>query len=430
MAEGLLFNMIDKLIGKLGSTVVEGWNMRDDLQKLVENMSEIKAVVLDAEEQQGTNNHQVQLWLENLKDALDDADDVLDDFNTEDLRRQVMTSNKKAKKFCIFFSSSNQLLFSYKMVQKIKELSKRIEALNIDKRSFNFTNRTPEQRVLRQRETHSFIREEEVIGRDKEKKELIELLFNTGNNLKENVSVISIIGIGGLGKTALAQLVYGDKEVQQHFELKKWVCVSDDFDVKGIASKIIESKTSVEIDKVQSILREKVEGIRYLLVLDDNWNEDRDLWLQLMTLLKDGTEGSKIIITARSEKVAKASGPSSIFNLKGLDEKESWRLYSQLTFENFRELENEELVSIGKEIVKKCSGVPLAIRSIGSLMYSMPKKDWSTFKNKDLMKIDEQGDNKILQLIKLSYDHLPFHLKKCFAFCSLFPKDYLIPKQH
>jgi len=428
MAEGLLFNMIEKLIGKLGTTVVEGWNMRDDLDKLVDNMSEIKAVVLDAEEQQGTNNNQVQLWLEKLKDALDDADDLLDDFNTEDLRRQVMTSNKKAKKVRIFFSSSNQLLFSYKMVQKIKELSKIIEALNVGKRIFNFTNRTPEQRVLKQRETHSFIREEEVIGRDAEKKELIELLFNSGNNVKDNVSVISIIGIGGLGKTALAQLVYNEKEVQQHFELKKWVCVSDDFDVKGIAAKIIESQTNVEMDKLQLELRKKIEGRRYLLVLDDNWNEDRDLWLQLMTLLKDGAEGSKIIITARSEKVAKASGSSSIFNLKGLDEKQSWRLFSQFAFENDRELENEELVLIGKEIVKKCSGVPLAIRSIGSLMFSMQKEDWSTFKNKDLMKIDEQGDNKIFQLIKLSYDHLPFHLKKCFAFCSLFPKDYLIRK--
>jgi len=182
------------------------------------------------------------------------------------------------------------------------------------------------------------------------------------------------------------------------------------------------------MDKMQSKLREKVDGRRYLLVLDDNWNEDRDLWLQLMTLLKDGVEGSKIIITARSEKVAKASGSSSILFLKGLSEKQSSTLFSQFAFENDRELENEELVSMGKEIVEKCSGVPLAIRSIGSLMYSMQKEDWSTFKSKDLMKIDEQGDNKIFQLIKLSYDHLPFHLKKCFAFCSLTPKNRIIPK--
>ncbi|WJX92711.1 hypothetical protein P8452_74315 [Trifolium repens] len=105
MAEGLLFNMIEKLIGKLGSMAVESWNMRDDLEKLVENMSAIKAVVLDAEEQQSTNNHQVQLWLEKLKEALDDADDLLDDFNTEELRRQVMTNHKKAKKNFSFYKS-------------------------------------------------------------------------------------------------------------------------------------------------------------------------------------------------------------------------------------------------------------------------------------------------------------------------------------
>ncbi|KAK2432949.1 putative disease resistance protein RGA1 [Trifolium repens] len=402
--------------------------MRGDLEKLVENMSEIKAVVLDAEEQQSTNNLQVQLWLEKLKDALDDADDLLDDFNTEELRRQVMTNHKKAKKVRIFFSSSNQLLFSFKMVGKIKELGKRIETLNVDKRMFNFTNRTPEQRVLKQRETHSFVRAEEVIGREEEKKELLELLFETSIDAKENVSVISIIGVGGLGKTTLAQLVYGDKGVQKHFELKKWVCVSDDFDVKGIAAKIIESKNpNVEMDNVQLELRKKIEGKRYLLVLDDIWNEDRDLWLQLMTLLKDGAKGSRMIITTRSEKVAKISGSSSIFFLKGLDEKQSWKLFSQLAFENEKEIENENLVSTGKEIVKKCSGVPLAIRIIGSLMFTM--EDWSTFKNTDLVKIDEQGGNKIFQLIKLSYDHLPIHLKKCFSFCSLFPKDFLIEKK-
>ncbi|CAJ2655426.1 unnamed protein product [Trifolium pratense] len=354
MADVLLFHAIDKLIGKLGSMVAESWNMRHDLEKLVENMSEIKAVVLDAEEQQSINNHQVQLWLEKLKDALHDADDLLGDFHTEELRRQVMTTNhKKAKKVRIFFSSSNQLLFSFKMVGKIKELGKIIEALNVGKRIFNFTNHTPEQRVFKQRETHSFVREEEVIGREEEKKQLLEWLFDTSINVKENVSVVSIIGVGGLGKTTLAQLVYNNKEVQQHFELMKWVCVSDDFDVKGIAAKIIESNTKVEMDKVQLELRKKVEGKRYLLVLDDIWNEDRDHWLQLITLLKDGAKGSKIIITARIKKVAEISGSSSIFFLKGLDEKQSWRLFSQLAFEKEKELENENLVSIGKEIVKK-----------------------------------------------------------------------------
>ncbi|RDX97445.1 putative disease resistance protein RGA1, partial [Mucuna pruriens] len=429
MAEGLLFNIIERLISKLGHLVVENWRMRDDLERLVENMSDIKAVVLDAEEQQGTN-HQLQVWLDKLKDALDDADNLLDDFSTEDKKRQVMTKDKKAKKVRIFFSSSNPLLFTFKMTKRVKDIGKRLEVLNVDRRRFSLTNCNLEQRVVKQRETHSFIREEYVIGREREKNHLVGLLLNTNRDMEENVSVISIVGIGGLGKTALAQLLYNDVAVQLHFELKMWVCVSNDFDVKTIANKIIESKSNDEMDRVQQELRKKIEGKRYLLVLDDIWNEDREHWLQLMTLLMDGAQGSKIIITTRSEKVAKITSISSPFFLKSLDEEQAWKLFSQLAFENGKEPENRKLVSIGKQIVKKCSGVPLAIRSVGSLMYSMEtENDWLNFKDKDLVKIDEQGGNVVFELIKLSYDHLPFHLKKCFAFCSLFPKDYPIYKK-
>ncbi|RDX98456.1 putative disease resistance protein RGA3, partial [Mucuna pruriens] len=242
------------------------------------------------------------------------------------------------------------------MTKRVKDIRKRLEALNVDRRCFKLTNRHLEQQVVRQRETHSFVHEEYVIGRENEKNHLLELLLNTNMDMKENVSIISIVGIGGLGKTALAQLLYNDEAVRVHFELKMWVCVSDDFDVKTIAKKIIESKTNDEMDRVQQELRKKIEGKRYLLVLDDIWNEDRELWLQLLTLLTDGAKGSKIIIITRSERVAKISGTSSPFFLKGLDEEQTWKLFSQLAFVDGKEPENQKLVSIGKDIVKKCSG--------------------------------------------------------------------------
>ncbi|KAL2326148.1 hypothetical protein Fmac_025206 [Flemingia macrophylla] len=425
MAEGFLFNIIGKLIGKLVSMVGENWRMKDDLERLIENMTDIKAVVLDAEEQESTN-HQLQVWLDRLKDALDDVDNLLDDFSTENKKRQVMT-NDCIKEVCYYFSS---LFFSFKMTKRVKDIGKRLEALNVDRGIFRLTNRNLEERVVKYRETHSFIREEDVIGREKEKNHLLELLLSTDVDMKENVSVVPIVGIGGLGKTALAQLLYNDKAIDLHFELKMWVCVSDDFDVKTIAKKILEPKTNDEMDRVQQELRKKIEGRRYLLVLDDIWNEDREHWLKLMTLLMDGAKGSKIIITTRSEKVAKISGSSSPFLLKGLDEEQAWKLFTQLAFENGKEPHNPKLASIGKDILKKCSGVPLAIRSVGSLMYSMEtENDWLNFKDKDLVKIDEEGGNTIFQLIKLSYDHLPIHLKRCFAFCSLFPKDYVIVKE-
>ncbi|RDX98458.1 Disease resistance protein RGA2, partial [Mucuna pruriens] len=396
MAEGYLLHIIEKLIYNVGSLMAANWRMRDDIQRLIENMSDIKAVVLDAEEQEGTNLL-LQVWLNKLKDALDDANNLLDDFSTEDKKREVMTKHKKAKKVHIF-SSSNPLLFTFKMTQRVKDIGKRLEALNVDKRSFKLTNRSLEQRVIHQRETHSFIREENVIGREKERKRLFELLLNNKMDQKENVSIISIVGFGGLGKTTLAQLLYNDEIT--------------------IARKITNSTINDEMDR------------RYLLVLDDIWNEDRELCLQLLTLLTDGAKGSKIIITTRSERVAKISHTSSSFFLKGLDEEQTWKLLSQLAFEDVREPENQKLVSISKDIVKKCSRIPLAIRSVGSLIYFMEtKNDWLNFKDLDLVKIDENGGNVVFELLKRNYDHLPIHLKKCFAFYSLFPKDYLIYKK-
>ncbi|KAL2326284.1 hypothetical protein Fmac_025342 [Flemingia macrophylla] len=425
MAEGVLFDIIGKLIGKLGSMVAENWRMKDDLERLTENMTDIKAVVLDAEEQQGTN-HQLQVWLDKLKDALDDADNLLDDFSTQDKKHEVMTNDCNCiKEVCLFFSS---LLFSFQMAPRVRDIGKRLEALNVDRKSFKLTSRSLEERVVKKRETHSLIRKGNVIGREKEKKDLVELLLNTDVNMKENVAIISIVGIGGLGKTALAQLLFNDEAVQGHFELKMWVCVSDVFDVKNIAKQIIQSNTN-EMERVQQELRKKIDGRKYLLVLDDIWNENRETWRGLMTLLMGGAKGSKIIVTTRSKKVAKITGTSSPFFLKGLDEEQDWKLFSESAFGNEKEPENQTLVSIGKDIVKKCSGVPLSIRTVGGLMYSMEtENDWLNFKDKDLIKIDEHGSNGILQIIKLSYDHLPMHLKRCFAFCSLFPKDCQIER--
>ncbi|WJX49273.1 hypothetical protein P8452_35730 [Trifolium repens] len=193
MAEGLLFNMIEKLIGKLGSVVVESWNMRDDLEKLVENMSEIKAVVLDAEEQlsnQQGNYHQLQLWLANLKDALEDAEDLLDEFNTEELRRQVMTNDKKAKKFRIFFSSSNQLLFSFKMAGKIQELEAK------------HTNLMEKPHLHRL--TLLWKRNSEIFGdvNDLEKDDIIlhDIVMHS------NIKVLHINGFGGVRMSGLVNL--------------------------------------------------------------------------------------------------------------------------------------------------------------------------------------------------------------------------------
>uniref|UniRef100_A0A2N9GAM0 Rx N-terminal domain-containing protein n=1 Tax=Fagus sylvatica TaxID=28930 RepID=A0A2N9GAM0_FAGSY len=437
MALAIPFGLVQKIIERLGSTAFKEigsiWGVKDELEKLKNSVSTIQAVLLDAEEQQD-KNHQVEDWLMKLRDAVYDADDLLSYFSTEELRRKVMGGDEMAKKVRTFFSSSNQLTFGHKMNGKIKVIRGRLDAIASDRNKFQFVERPSRKRVVtRERgQSISFDANEIVFGRDAEKEAITDMLLNIDEK-DQNVSFISIVGIGGLGKTTLARCVYNDERVKTYFDLKMWVCISDVFDVKTIAEKIIESATkreveNLEMEQVQITLHEKLDQKKYLLVLDDVWNQNREEWSKLKGLLIGGSKGSKVVITTRSRLVAKiTSTVSSSYFLEGLSKDESWSLFKQMAFEKGQVTIDSKLEEIGMGILEKCCGVPLAIKTIGSLLYSEETEDWSKFKDQELTNVTEEEYN-ILPILKLSYDNLPPHLKCCFAYCSLFPKDFEIPK--
>ena len=213
-----------------------------------------------------------------------------------------------------------------------------------------------------------------------------------------------------------------------------WVCVSDAFELKIIVEKIIASATGkkpedLHIDQLQKLLHENIDKRKYLLVLDDVWNESLNKWDELKCLLMGGAKGSKIVITTRVQLVAEITSPVSIYTLKGLSEDESWSLFEQIAFRKGQETNIPRLIEIGKEILVRCQGVPLAIKSIGSVLcLEKTESKWSRVKDNVLTNILQPGDD-IFPILKLSYDHLPSHLKSCFAYCSVFPKDYEIEKE-
>ena len=156
------------------------------------------------------------------------------------------------------------------------------------------------------------------------------------------------------------------------------------------------------------------------------WNEDIDKWLLLKNLLMGGARGSRIVVTTRSIKVADIMGTTPPHELKGLDPEKAWSLFTKMAFKGGKEPENQGIIDRGKEIVGKCIGVPLAIRTIGGLLYGKTSEvEWQSFLDDGLSKLTQQ-DNKISLTLKLSYDHLPSHLKLRFAYCRLFPKGYRI----
>ncbi|KAK9989348.1 hypothetical protein SO802_029587 [Lithocarpus litseifolius] len=438
MADAILNGVVRKIIESLGSSTLKQigsiWGVKDELEKMHNTVLTIQAVLEDAEEQQ-VQNHQVKHWLNRLRDVVFDADDLLSEFSTHVFRRKVMGGDKMAKKVRIFCSRSNQLVFSFEMACKIKATREKLNDIATDWKNFHLElveRPLKTQDVTRDRiQTHSYIGEEEVIGREEDRKAIIDLLLDF--DVKDNVSFICIVGIGGLGKTTLAQYVYNDKNVEDYFELRMWVCVSDDFDVKKIVEKIIVSATkrkpeNLEMDLLQNELREHLNNKKYLLVLDDIWNEDVEKWCNLKRLLIGGAKGSKVVITTRTKLVAKITSTIKLqYVLSGLPKDQSWFLLKRMAFEG-QDTIDPDLEAIGMDIAKKCQGVPLAIKTIGRVLYfRTTKAEWLDIKNNELTNVT-QPNNGILPVLKLSYNHLPSYLKCCFAYCSLFPKDYLIDK--
>jgi len=406
----------------------------DKLERLKNTIESVRAVLLDAEEKQEAQNHAVRNWVRRLKDVLHQANDLLDEFVIEDMRHKIDEArpNKVTKVFRIF--SPNIISFHRKMAHEIEKIQKKINDVVKDMSGLNLNTNVVvvEQSNQVKRETSSFVLESDINGRDDDKKEIISLLRRLDGN--QNVSVVAIVGIGGLGKTTLAQLVYNDGEMQNLFEKRMWVCVSQNFEVKAIVTNMLESLTknkiddTLSLDNLQTMFREKLTNKRYLLVLDDIWNDGYEKWAQLRTYLMCGAQGSKILMTTRSTIVAQTMGISVPYFLNGLIPEESWSLLKKIAFGDDTIEVNQTLDTIGKKIVEKCKGVPLAIRSLGGIFLTKrEEREWINVLQGDFWKLCEDKDS-ILPVLKLSYQNLSPQQRQCFAYCSLYPKDWVFDK--
>jgi len=197
---------------------------------------------------------------------------------------------------------------------------------------------------------------------------------------------------------------------------------------KSILEAITKSKDdSADLEMVHGRLKEKVSGKRFLLVLDDVWNERREEWEAVQTPLRYGAPGSRIIVTTRGEKVA-SNMKSKVHRLKQLEEDECWKVFEKQALKDDDLELNDEKKEIGRRIVEKCKGLPLALKTIGSLLCTRSSiLDWQSVLESDIWDLPKEVE--IIPALLLSYQHLPSHLKRCFAYCALFPKDYEFDKK-
>ncbi|AES96304.1 LRR and NB-ARC domain disease resistance protein [Medicago truncatula] len=315
----------------------------------------------------------------------------------------------------------------------MRRIRERLDQIAFEKSGFHLTEMVRERRggVLEWRQTTSIINQTLVHGRDEDKDKIVDFLIGDAAKL-ENLSVYPIVGLGGLGKTVLAKLIFNHESIVNHFELRIWVYVSEEFNLKRIVKSILETATKksckdLDLETLQIKLQKVLRTKRYLLILDDVWNDKQEKWYDLKSLLVCGGKGSSVLVTTRLAKVGQIMGTMPLHDLSRLSDKDCWKLFKQRAF-GPNEVEQEELVVIGKEIVNKCGGVPLAAIALGSLLrFKREEKEWLYVKKSKLWSL--QGENSVMPALRLSYFNLPIKLRQCFSFCALFPKGETISKK-
>jgi len=434
MADAILSALACTIMANLDSSFLQELGLAGSLETERENLNRtirtIRAVLQDAEEKQWTSEA-IKAWLRDLKDAAYDADDLLSDFANEAQRHQQRRDLKNRVR--PFFSINyNPLVFRRRMVHKLKSVREKLDSIAMERQKFHLREGAVEIEAssFAWRQTGSLVNESGIYGRRKEKEDLINMLLTSSDDF----AVYAICGMGGLGKTTLAQSVYNDGRIEEHFDLRVWVCVSVDFSTQKLTSAIIESieRVSPNIQQLDTLLRrlqEKLGGKKFLLILDDVWEDDHGNWSKLKDALSCGAKGSAVIVTTRLGTAADKMATTPVQHLAILSAEDSLLLFEQLAFGMRSAEERGRLKEIGVAIVNKCGGVPLAIRALGSLMRSKKTvREWLNVKESEIWDLPNEG-SWILPALSLSYMNLKQSVKQCFAFCSIFPKDYVMLKE-
>lgn len=422
MADAVVEFLLDNLKQLLlyNSDLIYG--VKGQVESLYKELSLMKAFLKDSKEKRSEYEY-VRELVRQIRDVAYEAEDTIDTF--------VVNAAMQRER-----STLSKIVHVFDYPAKLRSVAKDIEAIKskvkeiYDNKMFGiealYAGESSNRTSLKRRKPE--VEEDNVVGFDEEAKEIVSRL----TNISESLEVVSIVGMGGLGKTTLAKKVYCDPAIEFHFFVRAWVYVSQEYNRKEVLLAILSSliqpcDQSYKLNEEMLIeeICKQLNGRRYLIVLDDVWTDDA--WNDLKMAFPNQDFGSRILLTTRNTEVAHLANPDSKpHHLRFLNDDESWKLLSMKVFR--RNSCPFELVELGQTIAKKCYGLPLAIVVIAGLLL---KKD----KTRDLWKkVAESVSSYVardpkqcLDVLALSYNHLPDHLKVCFIYFGAFPEDFPIP---
>ncbi|KAM3196362.1 hypothetical protein ACQJBY_072187 [Aegilops geniculata] len=382
------------------------------------------------------NDQVYEGWLEEVRKVAHVMEDMVDEY-------LYLVGQERDIGCCSFlkrgFKSPRSLLSLNRIASKVKEIEKDLSHLSETKNRWvpmvnNGDSSNSNYIVKRSQDLANISRsldEEDLVGVDKNKETLEQWLAD--DDLE--CSVIALLGMGGLGKTALAANVY--KKEREKFECHAWVSISQTYSREDVLRNIIKelfkdnasvlsSSLAMDIMSLEETLKKYLEQRKYFIILDDVW--DPEAFDDLSRMFIHNDKGSRVLLTTREACVAALASLGRILTLEALPEEKAWDLFCKKAFP--RDTNHEcptELKPPSKEIVSKCKGLPLAIVSVGSLLRVRDRtmEEWRRINDQlNWEIINNSRLDHIRNVLHLSFIYLPTYLKSCFLYCSLFPEDY------
>ncbi|KAM3391893.1 hypothetical protein ACQJBY_013178 [Aegilops geniculata] len=425
-------------------------SLQDRVLQFESGLQHLQGRVLQLES--GSNQQSVANLLTDLKDAEAGTKDLLDEFRWYESKMQV-EGNASQSPFMDFFHTFIQDSINkvYGVQLRLSHVSSQLENMGPHGIGQHFDKSV-------RPEATSWPNETKIFGRDKEVKLVLGLLTVYANLKRKRATssvsastsasasneskisslpILPIVGFGGVGKTTLAQHICNHPRVKYHFELIIWICVSDDFDVKRLTKEAIQSCTRKEVttdnlDSLQRVLSDHMNNKRLLIVLDDMWDdalkENGQCWKRFCAPFTSVQEGSVMLVTTRCPNVTEGVRTMEPVIVEGLKDNVFWNFFKLCAFGSEGSSNDPELECIGRRILPKLKGSPLAARTLGRLLRTDHQAShWSSILESELWEL-EQKETMIFSALWSSYISLPFYLKQCFAFCAVYPKGYKFEK--